>query len=168
MTLRPAGPEDAPSLARILVRTWRERYPGLVGQRVLDGLDEQRFATYFAESLAPATGHGATIASVDGEAAGFIHFGPDEDDSTRGHVFSFYVLPSFSGRGLGRELLGHVLRQLAARGFRAVTLWVFKDNAPTVRLYERAGFLADGRERVEPEYGLVEQRMELDLEGSAG
>jgi ribosomal protein S18 acetylase RimI-like enzyme len=164
VTRRPAGPEDAASMAHILVRTWRERYRGLVAQEVLDGLDEHGFATYFEERLAPGTGHGATIASVDGQAAGFIHFGPDEEDSTRGHVFSFYVLPSLSGRGVGRQLLADARAQLVARGYRTVTLWVFKDNEPTVRLYGRAGFVPDGAERVEREYGLVEQRMALDFE----
>jgi ribosomal protein S18 acetylase RimI-like enzyme len=163
LELRSAGPEDAASLARILVRTWRARYVGLVSDEVLHGLDEKRFAAWLARALAPSTGHGATLVEVDGEDAGFIHFGPEDGEPGNGHVFSFYVAPPYSGRGIGARLLSHALAELAGRGYPAVTLWVFKDNAPTVALYTRAGFQPDGAERVEPEYGVVEQRLRREL-----
>jgi ribosomal protein S18 acetylase RimI-like enzyme len=162
-TLRAASPGDAPALAAILVRTWRQRYPGLVAPEVLDALDERAFAEWFARVLDLSSGHNATLATVDGADAGFIHFGPEEEDPARGHVFSFYVAPPHSGRGMGRELLAHALSALRAEGYRVVTLWVFKDNAATQRLYARAGFRPDGAERVEDEFGVPEQRLRLDL-----
>ncbi len=164
--LRAATRDDAPALAALLVRTWRARYPGLVAPDVLDGLDEAGFARWFAEVLSPGTGHAAIVSSAGAAVTGFIHLGADEDDPARGHVFSFYVAPSHSGRGTGRALLEGALSELTARGHRVVTLWVFKANAPTVRLYERAGFRADGTERVEPEFGVLEQRMRLELDRS--
>jgi ribosomal protein S18 acetylase RimI-like enzyme len=160
--LRAAGPQDGALLAAILVRTWRERYPGLVSPDVLAGLDEQGFADWFARVLSPPTRHHATVARVDGADAGFIHTGPDEEDPARGHVYSFYVAPPFSGRGVGRALLAHAVGELVADGYRAITLWVFKDNAPAVRLYTRAGFRADGAERVEDAFGVLEQRLRLE------
>jgi ribosomal protein S18 acetylase RimI-like enzyme len=163
VALRSAGPEDAASLADILVRTWRARYVGLVSAEVLDGLDEDGFARWFEQVLGPSSRHAATIAAVDGEDAGFIHIGPQEDEPSNGHVFSFYVVPPHSGRGIGPELLSHALAQLSGQGYRVVTLWVFKDNAPTVGLYTRAGFQPDGAERVEPEYGVLEQRLSREL-----
>jgi ribosomal protein S18 acetylase RimI-like enzyme len=164
VAVRRAGPADGPAMADILVRTWRQRYPGLVNADVLESLDEQGFAAWFSQILAPGTGHGAAIAVVDDVDAGFIHFGPDEEDSVRGHVYSFYVAPPFSGRGIGRGLLAHGLTELEREGYRVVTLWVFKDNAPTVRLYSAAGFRPDGVERIESEYGVLEQRLRLDLD----
>jgi ribosomal protein S18 acetylase RimI-like enzyme len=161
--LRSAGPEDAAALARLLVDTWRARYVGLIGDEVLAGLDEDGFADWFARVLAPPTEHAATIAEVDGEPAGFIHFGPQEDEPATGHVFSFYVVPPHSGRGIGPRLLWHALGELTRAGYPAVTLWVFKDNAPTVALYARAGFRPDGTERVEAEYGVLEQRLRREL-----
>jgi ribosomal protein S18 acetylase RimI-like enzyme len=163
VALRSAGPQDAASLARILVRTWRARYVGLVGDEVLDGLDEGGFARWFEQVLAPSTRHAVTLAEVDGEHAGFIHIGPQEDEPSNGHVFSFYVVPPHSGRGIGPRLLSHALAELTGQGYPAVTLWVFKDNAPTVALYTRAGFQPDGAERVEPAYGVVEQRLRREL-----
>jgi len=162
--LRAAGRDDAPALAAVLVQTWRERYRGLVADDVLDGLDEPGFARWFDEVLAPGSGHAAIVATAGEEITGFIHVGADEEDPARGHVFSFYVAPAFSGRGVGRALLRRALAELSAGGHRVVTLWVFAANAPTVRLYERAGFRPDGAQRVEAEYGVVEQRMRLALE----
>jgi ribosomal protein S18 acetylase RimI-like enzyme len=164
--LRAASPGDAPVLAAILVRTWRQRYPGLVAPAVLDALDEQGFAEWFARVLDPSTGHHATLATVDGAHAGFIHFGPEEQEPGRGHVFSFYVAPPYSGRGVGRDLLAHALSELSAEGYDVVTLWAFRDNAPTMRLYTRAGFRPDGGERVEDEFGVPELRLRLQLGAS--
>lgn len=48
------------------------------------------------------------------------------------------VLPGHRGRGVGSDLLGHLLRS-AAGLYRSVSLSVSADN-PAVRLYERAGF----------------------------
>ena len=161
MTLRSAGPQDSALLAAILVRTWRDRYPGLVSADVLAGLDEQGFSDWFARVLSPPTRHHATVARVDGTDVGFIHTGPDEEDPARGMVHSFYVAAPFSGRGVGGALLSHAVAELVAEGYREITLWVFKENAPAVRLYTRAGFRADGAERVEAAFGVLEQRLRL-------
>jgi ribosomal protein S18 acetylase RimI-like enzyme len=163
-TLRAAVRADAPALAAVLVQTWRGRYRGMVAQHVLDDLDEPGFARWFDGLLAPGSGHAAIVATAGEAVIGFIHVGADEEDPSRGHVFSFYVAPPFSGRGIGRALLARALAELSARGYRVVTLWVFTDNAPAVRLYERAGFRPDGAQRVEREYGVLEQRMRLELE----
>ena len=48
------------------------------------------------------------------------------------------VLPGHRGRGVGSDLLGHLLRS-AVGVYRSVSLSVSADN-PAVRLYERAGF----------------------------
>ena len=55
-------------------------------------------------------------------------------------IFSVAVTARRRGRGLGRDLLTLHLRRLAGLGARTVFLEVDENNAPAIRLYERAGF----------------------------
>jgi ribosomal protein S18 acetylase RimI-like enzyme len=68
-----------------------------------------------------------------------------EDDAGYGYVaadvpeLSIAVEPQTRGRGVGTLLLGALIDDARAGGFRALSLSVEPDN-PAVRLYERAGF----------------------------
>lgn len=61
-------------------------------------------------------------------------------ESDVAHVTQLCVAPHRRGYGLGRMLLRQVATQLAARGFRAVTLTVTEANSPALKLYTSLGF----------------------------
>jgi ribosomal protein S18 acetylase RimI-like enzyme len=56
------------------------------------------------------------------------------------HITQLCVAPSHRGHGLGRVLLGHVMRSLAHVGTAAITLTVTEANRPAVVLYQNTGF----------------------------
>lgn len=60
-------------------------------------------------------------------------------------ILSVAVAASHRGKGWGRQLLDLHLRRLAGFGTRMVFLEVDANNAPALRLYERAGFRRVGR-----------------------
>jgi ribosomal-protein-alanine N-acetyltransferase len=60
-------------------------------------------------------------------------------------ILSVAVAKSHRGRGYSRDLVAHHLGHLAGRGIRRVFLEVEENNAPAVRLYQRAGFSTVGR-----------------------
>jgi ribosomal protein S18 acetylase RimI-like enzyme len=162
--LRPARRADAPVLAHIFVQAWRSAYHGVVDDLVLDALDEAEIARRFHDFIGDtAARHNALLAVHGGEPVGFVRFGEDPDRPDAGHVFSLYVTPESMGLGVGRTLLGEVLAELAARGHRRVTLWVFEANTRARRLYERMGFEPDGGRRVEDAYGAQEIRLSREL-----
>lgn len=49
----------------------------------------------------------------------------------------FYVLPPYRGQGIGSEILEMLLSSLK----NPIFLYVFKENLPAVRLYEKFGFV---------------------------
>jgi len=164
IVLRPARRADAPVLARIFVQSWRSAYHGLVDDLVLDSLDEAEIASRFHDFIGDTGArHNALLAIHGSEPVGFVRFGEDPDLPGAGHVFSLYVTPESMGLGVGRTLLTEVLAELAARGHRRVTLWVFEANTRARRLYERMGFEPDGSRRVEAPYGAQEVRLSREL-----
>jgi len=63
---------------------------------------------------------------------------------------------------IGENAARHIA-ELAARGHRWVTLWLFEANTRVRRLYEQMGFEADGRRRVEDAYGAQEIQLSREL-----
>ena len=55
------------------------------------------------------------------------------------------VLAEASGRGVGTGLLEEAKRWAAARGLRRIELNVMAHNYRAIALYERAGFVREGR-----------------------
>lgn len=67
-------------------------------------------------------------------------------DARRGELKSMRVADAFLGRGVGRALLNHLIREGRARGLES--LWLETGSAPAfmpaLRLYESAGFVRCG------------------------
>ncbi len=64
-----------------------------------------------------------------------------------------YVAPDAQRRGVARRLLDHALAAAPALGVRTLLAFVFGHNAPSIALFERAGFVA---------WGLLPRVAELD------
>jgi len=157
--LREATVADAAALARVFISAWRDAYPGIVDDAVIDGLEQNEVADWLGNLVSAGTHRTVVAESPRGTVAGFIGFGAEPDDPRKGHVFSLYTHPSVGRRGIGRRLLEHALDTLAEQGRLAVTLWVFEENERALGLYRSAGFQPDGGRRVEPEYGAQEIRL---------
>lgn len=71
---------------------------------------------------------------------GFIDYAfPDSDNFDHdGHIFSFYFVPDFQGRGLGQALFIECLRSMRHEGYDSVTLDTFAAN-PFRPFYEKMG-----------------------------
>lgn len=57
------------------------------------------------------------------------------------------VLPEYRRRGLGREMMQHIVPQLRSRGTQTYLLEVLEENRGAVALYEREGFAVSRRLR---------------------
>jgi ribosomal protein S18 acetylase RimI-like enzyme len=158
-TLREATAGDAAALAWVFIAAWRDAYPGIVDDAVIDALDEAKVTDWLGNIVSAANHRTVVAESPNGQVVGFIGFGAEPDDPRKGHVFSLYTHPSVGRRGIGRRLLEHALVSLADRDLHTVTLWVFDGNERALGLYRSAGFNPDGGRRVEPEFGAQEIRL---------
>ena len=60
--------------------------------------------------------------------------------STQARLYSLVVHPQHQGRGIARALLESLEQATIARGCNRLGLEVRTDNAPALRLYQKAGF----------------------------
>ena len=76
-----------------------------------------------------------TVAVVDGQVVGFLSV---SNDARGSWIDQLYLLPEWTGRGLGSELLELARGQLPA----PIRLRTFQANQGARRFYERHGFRA--------------------------
>ena len=94
------------------------------------------------------------LACEGGKTVGIAYVGPGRANDGTGlpirgllHVSTIAVEPSQWGRGIGTEIVGHVLEVARERGARRIQFWTQADNLRAQRLYERLGFARNGREK---------------------
>ena len=98
------------------------------------------------------------VAERSADVIGFASVGPSRDpdaDDDVGEVYAVYVVPAEWSRGVGRRLLSESADAMRGVGFREATLWVLDDNARARRVYEAAGWAADGAEKEDTVLGGV-------------
>jgi RimJ/RimL family protein N-acetyltransferase len=61
--------------------------------------------------------------------------------------FVIYLHQDYHGQGLGTFLTHVILQEAKSKGFHRVGLEVVADNAGAIKMYERAGFVYEGRLR---------------------
>lgn len=156
MSVRVATPADAAAIERIRTDTWRATYRGMLPDAVLDGLGYDASARRRAMAqMAPE--RFALVAEHDG-VVGFCYGGPSRVTMPGhpGEIYAVYVLPEHQGHGHGSSLMRAAAVQVERRGWRGLTVWVLRENAPSRRFYERMGgrYLA-GRDETREIEGVV-------------
>jgi RimJ/RimL family protein N-acetyltransferase len=88
------------------------------------------------------------FAVQDTEVVGWCNLEPklNEGMRHRGEV-GMGLLPAYRGRGLGRRLLEETLHAGHDAGITRIELEVYASNAVAIKLYERLGFVHEGRRR---------------------
>ena len=150
--VRAAIPEDATSMARVHVDSWRSTYAGIVPDEYLAGLSYRNRESLWKDLLTtdrPGTSYFAADAG-GGDIVGFANAGPErEGDRTyQSELYAIYILEEYQRMGLGRRLFSHVTRRLLADGFNSMLLWVLEDNYPACRFYESLGGERVGRKTI--------------------
>ena len=143
MRIRAAKPEDAGSLARVHVDSWRSTYAGILPDEFLAGLSYRDRESYWEQILTTArpTVSNFLAETECGDVVGLAAGGPERtgDETYRGELYLVYLLEQYQRRGLGRRLVSAVAERLPADGFDSMLLWVAKDNHPACRFYKSLG-----------------------------
>lgn len=135
LTVRPATPADADAICRI--------YNQGIEDRVATLETELRTPAERLEWMA-ARGprHPVVVAAAGGEVVGWASLNRFNPRPAYDHVvdLSVYVERAWRGRGVGRQLLGHVIEAARALGYHKMVLAAFPTNTAGMALYERLGF----------------------------
>lgn len=105
------------------------------------GLGESDTPERLAAFLARNPGASAVALDAAGALVGTVLCG---DDGRRGCLYHLAVVPAVRRRGIGRALVAHALRHLAARGIEKCNLLVFGDHTAGLDYWRKLGWTARG------------------------
>jgi len=149
LTIRDARPDD---LERI-VAIYNASIPGRLATADLEPVTAHQRRAWLVERD-PAR-RPVWVAERDGAVAGWLSVG--DFYGRRAYAATaevgVYVDPAHQRRGVGRELLDHLVATAPQLGVRRLLAFVFAHNTASLALFERAGF-----ER----WGLLPEVAELD------
>ncbi|HEY0950892.1 GNAT family N-acetyltransferase [Nocardioides sp.] len=160
VSVRVAWADDAPAIAEVQLRTWRETYAGIVPAEALPGPDqvESAAAAWRASLTQPRDARNRVLVALErnrvvGLAITTPASDPDCDPVADAELREIAVDPGERGRGHGSRLLQAAIDTMQADRFtRAVTWTMATDDALRGFLAE-AGWAPDSAHR------------ELDLDG---
>jgi len=140
LRLRAARGEDIEAIARVEVETWRATYPGILPDRVLVGMSEERQQSSWRGLVRFRPGDVIVVEHEQVGLVGFGNCGAQRDSSIdfAGEIYTLYVAPEAQNQGVGRRLLLALFERLLEKGRSSALIWVIRAN-PSRYFYERTG-----------------------------
>ena len=143
--IRRAEPDDAAAVLAYLRKVGGETINLTFGGEG-PGISEAEEREYLAR-VAASDNSLAIVAAADGEIVGSLTFDGGRRPRLR-HAgeFGISVLQAYAGQGVGKALLESMIAWAERSGVvRKINLKVRVDNVPAIRLYERMGWVHEGR-----------------------
>ncbi|HKH60627.1 MAG TPA: GNAT family protein [Flavitalea sp.] len=110
-----------------------------------DPMDRESFKSLYIELLPTAT---LFVVEMAGKVIGTFRLIPKKDRQAHTiYLGGFVVDTSMKGRGIGTEILSYIVQLVANEGKTRIELTVDTENKPAIKLYEKIGFVIEGRIR---------------------
>jgi diamine N-acetyltransferase len=144
ITIRTAGVADAPWLAALAERTFRDTYSAFNTPEDMERYVAEHFgpALQAAELRDPMMA--TLVADVDGRPAGYVQLARGGAPAGVGEepmeIHRFYVDRLWHGRGVAQELMDAAADAARTRGSRTLWLGVWERNPRAIAFYRKCGF----------------------------
>ena len=137
LLIKNAGPADIATIRDLAMRIWPQTYVPIIGEKQVAYMLN---LFYTPEVLAQQMqdGHQFIACFDDDQSVGFAAWSEIEPGIFKLH--KIYILPDQQGKGIGRFMLDHIVKELRANGASALRLNVNRYNYPAIAFYERNGF----------------------------
>ena len=134
--------DDRWKISRIYEESWRDVYKGIVPESFLRNIPTGHWVPFLDSSGAD------TLVVIEDDAyVGTASYSRSRfaDFKDFGEIISVYMLPQYTGRGYGGQLLEAAVKELKRQGCCDVFLWVLEENLRARRFYEKAGFVLNDK-----------------------
>jgi len=143
--IRPAGAPDAPWLAALAERTFRETYAAYNTPDDMERYVVEHFGPELQETELSDPRRITLVAEDDGRAAGYAQLARGTaPDSVTGaapmEIVRFYVDRAWHGQGVAQILMAAAVDAARAAGARTLWLGVWERNPRAIAFYRKSGF----------------------------
>jgi ribosomal protein S18 acetylase RimI-like enzyme len=145
VAIRAARVPDAPWLAALAERTFRETYSAHNTPEDMERYVGQHFGPARQEAELGDAGMTTLIAEVDGQAAGYVQLAraPAPSGVTGSapvEIHRFYVDRPWHGLGVAQQLMDAAVSAAKAAGAGTIWLGVWERNPRAIAFYRKSGF----------------------------
>jgi GNAT superfamily N-acetyltransferase len=150
--VRLARVDDARAIAEVHVASWRTTYKGIFPDALLDSLSADKREQSWREMLSVPEPNSVTLVAcnVDGSIVGFLSGGAERTGRLgyESELYAIYLLQHAQRQRLGTVLVQYFVRELRARGFASMAVWVLAAN-PFREFYEALGGKVVAEQQIE-------------------
>ena len=143
LSLQPAVADDLDRLARLESTIFESPWSRSALAAEFEPMSTEKSAN-------PSSSRLLLVGRLEGEIAGYAIFHRVLDEC---ELLRLAVLPNRRGRGVGAALLTRGLAEMATAGVTTCRLEVESENAAAIHLYQRFGFVEEGRRRAYYRHG---------------
>lgn len=153
VSARLAWPDDATSIVRVQLASWRASFADLIPAEELDAIDPGELAERWTTTLSsPKDARMRVLVALErADVRGFalVHpsYDPDADQVADGEVGEFVIAPEHQRAGHGSRLLQAAVDTLAADKFTRAVWWVGATDDALRAFVTESGWEADGAHR---------------------
>lgn len=146
-TIERVKPRDEGILAYIQTESWKSAFRNILDPEILTGCTNLTKAiAMYKRLLEDHIGNGYLL-SVDGVPHCIAWWDAARETDMPGYaeIICIHSLPGRWYQGYGSKMMNTVLQDIVLAGYTKVMLWVFADNIPARRFYEKHGFVTHGK-----------------------
>lgn len=153
VSVRIARESDAPAIAEVQLRAWRELYADVLPATAMAALTADAIAERWSAAVAdpPSDRHWVLVALQGADVVGFAACGPaddpDLDPTTVSELAALHIRPDATGAGHGSRLLAAAVDHLRPEHVKHLVTWVFTADDALRRFLTETGWDADGATR---------------------
>jgi ribosomal protein S18 acetylase RimI-like enzyme len=132
---------DAEEIARIHVQCWQESYSDLLPAEFLKKLSVDARVVQWRQTLSDPRIF-TRVAREAGRIVGFVSCGPAREGAAKGadgEIFAIYILKTYHGRKIGRNLIASAARFWFSKGGRNLIVLSIAGNTQATAFYEALG-----------------------------
>lgn len=150
--VRLARTPDVDGIASVNVRSWRQRFTGVLTEDTLAALDPRDLAMVWASGILnpPTLQHRLLVAVEEQDVLAYAAVGPSQDPDaapTDAELIALEVDPDHQRRGHGSRLLAAAVDHARAGGFDSLTVWCPIGDEPRRAFLQSAGWGPDSARR---------------------
>jgi len=147
ITIRLAVPADAPDMAEVHMRSWEVAYKDIIPAEYIKEKNATRPELW--KRIITDENQYQCVIQKSGKTVGIMCVVPKPQDDDLSDEFAelegIYLHPDYYRQGVGTQAMEFAYDKARSWGKKIMTVWVFAENANTIRFYEKCGFTADGK-----------------------
>lgn len=142
-----ASEEDLEFIERISRETWPDTFKKFMPIKLIEHILNSNYnKSVIAQQM--RNGHRFILVSYNKKKIGYFSFQLDYKGLPRMMIHKIYILPSFQGFGIGKQIFNYLRRVALEFGQTSFTLKVFHKNDKAISFYRNEGFNIVGNKKV--------------------